>query len=151
LKSDEKNEYVTNFEFKLLDNNNTQLSEYQGKIVLLNFFGVNCGYCKWQMVDLAEIYKNYKDLGVEIISINVYITLGETIEYTQQMITEAKEQGVYLNWTFGVDDTSGTLANKYAKDGVPQLYLLDKNGNVYNSWLGYTEYSVIVQKLEELI
>ena len=62
-----------------------------------------------------------------------------------------KQNGIDLDWTFGLDDVTGTLYFKYANSGVPTLYILDNNGNIYYSQVGYTEYSILSQKLDELI
>ena len=151
--STEKTTYGTNFEFTLLDGTTKKMSDYKGKYVLLDFFGVRCQPCQYQILGLIEIYENYKDSNLEIVSIDVWIVppYSETSDLVEEFLSSAREQEIYLNWTFGVDDKSGTLLLKYANKGVPMLYLLDKNGNVYNSFLGYTEYSVISKELDELI
>ena len=129
------------------------MSDYQGKYVLLDLFGVRCSPCQSQMLVLTQVFEDFKGTDLEIISINVWISIGETPEMIKQFISEAKEAEVYLNWTFGVDDTGGTIYNKYIPPdaGVPMLYLLDKNGNIYYSNVGYTEYSALTEKLNELI
>ena len=137
------------FEFTLLDGTKKRLSDYRGEYVLVDFFGVNCEPCQYQMLVLTQIYEDYTQ--IEIISIDVWIALGETPASVEQFVSSAKEYGVYLNWTFGVDDTAGTLFNKYASNGVPMLYLFDKNGNIYYSKAGYTEYSELAGKIDELI
>jgi len=151
--SSKKDTYGENFEFTLLDGTKKKMSDYKGKYVFLDFFGVRCQPCTYQMLVLTQIYENYQDSNLEIISIDVWIMppYSETPELVEQFISNAREQEVYLNWTFGVDDISGTLLLKYANEGVPMMYLLDKNGNVYNSFLGYTEYPVISKELDELI
>ena len=141
------------FEFYLLNGGKKKISEYRGKYVLIDLFGVRCPPCQNQMLVLTQIFKDYKDTDLEIISINVWIILGETAELTEQFIYEAKEAKIYLNWTFGLDDPSGTIFNKYVPPdaGVPMLYILDKNGNIYYSNVGYTDYSALTGKLDELL
>lgn len=104
------------------------------------------------MMVLHQISENYSHDTLQIISIDVWISLGETPEYLQGLIDAFKTQlGIDLDWTFGVDDETGTLFNKYAPEGVPMLYILDKNGNIYYTFSGYTPYSEITKKLDELI
>jgi len=151
LESDGKAEYATNFEYTSIDNSKKQLSDFQGKILLIDFFGATCGPCQYQMLELINVYENYKEKNLEILSIDVWIIQGETLDMVKQFVSDAKSQGYYLNWSFGADDTRGTLARRYANSGVPKLLLLDKNGNIYETWTGYTEYSAITKKLDELI
>ena len=147
--TDNNGGYAIDFEFTLLDGSKKSLSEYQGQYVLVDFFGVTCQPCQYQMVVLTGIFENYPE--IEIISIDVWIYLGETTELVEQFISSGKEQGVNLDWTFGVDDSRGTLYNKYANQGIPMIYLFDKNGNIYYSQVGYTEYSVLAGKIDDLI
>jgi thiol-disulfide isomerase/thioredoxin len=157
LSSDDKTkdnyEYAEDFEFALLNGEKKRMSDFQGKYVLIDFFGVRCPPCQEQMLVLTQIYEDYKQKNLEIVSINVWIVSGETSELVEQFITEAREQGVYLNWTFGVDDAMGTLYFKFIPEdaGVPTVYILDKNGNIYYSNVGYTDYSVLTGILDELI
>jgi len=114
--------------------------------------GANCQPCVLQLITLSEIYQNYSKKNFEIISIDVWIVSGETEEMLQQLIDLFKtELDIDLEWTFGVDDTDGTLYFKYANQGVPSLYLLDENGNIYYTFQGYTSYYELEDKIDELI
>jgi thiol-disulfide isomerase/thioredoxin len=143
--------YTEDFEFELLDGTKKNTSDYIGKNLLIDFFGVYCKPCQSQMLVLEQIYDKYNNKGLELISIDVWIASGETVNLIKNYISSAKEQGVNLDWTFGVDDKQGTLLKKYANKGVPTLYLLDKNGNIYYSKIGYTQFSIIDEKIDELI
>jgi thiol-disulfide isomerase/thioredoxin len=145
--------YVEDFEFTLLDGSKKRMSDYKGSYILIDFFGVTCQPCQYQMLVLTEIFETYKDSNLEMISIDVWISppSSETPEDIENLISSAREYGVYLNWTFGYDDQLGTLQKKYAKSGVPSIYLLDKNGNVYYSHVGYTEYIPLTEKIDELL
>jgi thiol-disulfide isomerase/thioredoxin len=143
--------YAEDFEFKLLDGTKKNTSEYSDKNLLIDFFGVYCPPCQQQMLVLAQINDKYRNSDLEIISIDVWIASGETASLVEQFVSSYGQQGIYLNWTFGVDDEQGTLLKKYASKGVPTIYLLDKNGNIYYSKVGYTDYKTLNEKLNELI
>lgn len=147
-------EYAEDFEFTLLDGSKKKMSEFRGNIVLLDLFGVNCPPCREEMVVLDQISKNYQTKGVELVSIDVWISFGETSEMVEEFLNVYREQlNVDLDWTFGVDDKTGTIFNRYIPvgSGVPTIYMLDKNGNIYYSNVGYTDYSALSGKLDELI
>lgn len=138
-----------NFTFIDLEGNNRTLSEFYGRIIIVDFMAVNCQPCMAQMFELKKISENYSN-EVNIISIDAWISLGETASLVQQYIAAFKEQvNIDLNWTFGVDDRSGTLMNKYAKNAVPTLYILDKKGNIYYSHVGYETSQVLAAKIDE--
>ena len=146
------------------------------KIVILDFTGVNCPWCVPQKFALDEIYNEYSNDDFVILSIYVWMVRGETVQdiinlldaytclspcdaeddFSHIGLRDAKEyygkqDGLELNWVFGYDDSEGTLYYKYGKDGIPYLLILDKIGNIYYSNHGYTTYSSLTEKLDELI
>jgi len=146
--------YTEAFVFSLLDGGEKNTSEYSGKIVVLDFMGANCGPCQSMMLVLRDISEHYKD-QIEIVSIDVWIVLGETPELLREFVDYYKENGVDLDWTFGYDDASGTLFTKYAGNGVPLVLVLDKDGNIYytkEGYLdGYSDYDILAEKIDDLI
>lgn len=146
--------YAEAFVFSLLDGGVKNTSEYSGKIVLLDFMGVNCRPCQSMMRVLKDLSENYKD-QIEIVSIDVWIALGETPELLREFVDYYKENGVDLDWTFGYDDPSGTLFTKYASSGIPLVLVIDKDGNIYYTKEGYldgsSDYAVLAEKIDNLI
>jgi thiol-disulfide isomerase/thioredoxin len=148
-------EYGEAFVFSLLNGEKKNMSEYQGKIVILDFMGATCGPCQNMMIVLKQISEDYRD-KIEIVSIDVWIVLGETPGTLQQMLDLFEQQGINLDWTFGYDDTNGTLFHKYAsQEGVPIIHILDENGNIYytkNGYLdAYSDYYELSEKIDELL
>lgn len=136
------------FTLKTLDGETIKLSDFQGKVILLDFFGVNCPYCHAQMPILKQISENYTD--VVIISVDVYPY--ETEEYLQSYINYLYEQyDLSLDWYFGMDP-DGSIAQTYVKNsGVPRLVIIDKNGNIKYERSGLHPYSNLAAELEKYI
>ena len=174
--SSQETTYSQDFYYILLNGEEKQISDYAGKIVLIDFTGVMCPYCVPQTFALEQIYNEYSNDDLEIISIFVWMILGETLQdinnlidayecsspcdaenlFSQISLREAKnyfnkEDGLELKWVIGYDDSEGTLYENYGKNGVPYLVILDKNGNIYYSNAGYTDYKSLAEKLNELI
>jgi len=140
------------FTFTTLDGQTKQLREYYGKVIVLDLMGVNCQPCTLQMSQLKQIQTNYSSDDVIIISIDVWVSLGENATLLQQYIDAFREQlHVELNWTFGLDDMKGTIGNTYARSGIPTLYILDKKGNIYYTHVGYDSYTMLESKLDEVL
>ncbi|KYK29973.1 hypothetical protein AYK20_09460 [Thermoplasmatales archaeon SG8-52-1] len=173
--SDEKT-YSQDFVFNLLNGEQKNIRDFAGKIVLIDFTGANCGYCVPQMFALEQVYNTYDKNDLSIISIFVWMILGETVQDINNIIVayeckspcdaenlfshvnlrEAKdyfdkEDGLELNWVIGYDDSEGTLYEKYGKDGIPYLLILDKKGNIYYTKAGYTDYNGLTEILDEII
>ena len=104
-----------------LEGNAHQLSDFQGKPVILNFWATWCGYCKMEMPDFQEKYEQYGD-DIHFLMINVTDGIQETVEKASAFVLE---QG----YTFPVYyDTDQNAAENYNISGLPATYLLDAQG-----------------------
>ena len=150
--TEKENETGDDFSFVTLDGETKHLRDYYGKVVVLDCMAVNCQPCMYQMFELKKIQENYSSNEVVILSIDVWVSNGETASMLQQMIEEFEIQAnLILNWTFGLDDLEGTIENTYASDGVPALYIYDKKGNIYYSHVGYETYANLSIKIDEAL
>ena len=93
------------------------LQSLNGRVVLLDFWGSECGPCIAAFPKVRELYAAYQDSGLEIIGIVSGVDKG-----AENII---KEKGL----TFPVCSTMGNnLQTKYAVHGIPSYYLIDKTG-----------------------
>src|SRR5690625_5666922 len=64
-----------NFELTQVNHNNEaetiKLSEFEGKGVMLNFWGTWCPPCRDEMPFMEKIYPEYQEKGVEIVAVNL--------------------------------------------------------------------------------
>jgi thiol-disulfide isomerase/thioredoxin len=150
--TEEKIDTRNDFSFTTLDGETKHLSDFYGKVIVLDCMAVNCQPCMSQMFELKKISENYSKNDVIILSIDVWVSSGETASMLQDMINAFKNQvNITLDWTFGLDDFQGTIQNTYASAGVPTLYIFDKKGNIYYSHVGYENYSVLASKLNQAL
>ncbi|MGE6629484.1 thiol-disulfide oxidoreductase ResA [Bacillus sp. NPDC077027] len=60
-----------NFVLQSVKGDRIELNDLKGKGIFLNFWGTWCGPCKQEFPYMANQYKQFKDLGVEIVAVNV--------------------------------------------------------------------------------
>ncbi len=102
-------------------NNPIKLSDFNGKVVLLEFWGSWCGPCRQSNPGLVEVYNEFKNMGFEI--------LGVGAETNRETWLKAIEKDK-LTWT-NVSDLKGdknTAAIIYGISYYPTNFLIDKNG-----------------------
>ncbi|MGI8470544.1 MAG: TlpA family protein disulfide reductase [Pyrinomonadaceae bacterium] len=112
----------------------TALSQYKGKVVLLDFWIFHCGYCIASVPKLNLLQEKYKNKNFKLITVNVYDSRELIQLYTKTQKT--KFQILYK----GED-----AAQKYGMFGFPTAVLIDKDGKVIYSG------SFDSQKLDDLI
>lgn len=60
-----------NFQLETLDGDSLELSDLQGKTVLINFWATWCKPCRTEMPDIQKIYEQYRDEGFEVVAVNI--------------------------------------------------------------------------------
>lgn len=105
------------FELKSLTGEKKHLADYQGKVVVLNFWATWCGPCKDEMPFFQEIYERY---GSEIAVLAV--NNQETVDKVSPFVEE-------LGLTYEIlMDNDGSVATQYQVIGFPTTYFIDPNG-----------------------
>jgi thiol-disulfide isomerase/thioredoxin len=123
------------------DGNTFSLSDFKGKVVLLDFMATWCVPCVTEISSLKEVQQNFGD-SVVIISIDV-----ETSETSDELKTFKEEQGA--TWRFAVDTVA--LATEYNIVYIPHLVIVDKNGVTQFTHTGTTSSSVLISEIEGLL
>ncbi|MEZ6137302.1 MAG: TlpA disulfide reductase family protein [Pirellulaceae bacterium] len=111
-------------EGKLLDGSDFNWEEYQGKVVLVDFWATWCGPCIAEAPNVMANYKKYHSRGFEVVGVSLD---------TDQKRLEAyvKENAVPWENLF----TAGAgwkhpMATKYAIRAIPAVYLINREGKV---------------------
>ncbi len=104
-----------------------KLSDYKGKVVLLNFWATWCGPCKVEIPWFIEFEKTYKDRG--------YATLGVSMDDDgwQAVTPFVKQNALNYRVTVGND----RVAQLYGGiDSLPSTFLIDREGRIACVHLG---------------
>ena len=109
-----------NFVLNDMDGNRVRLSDYKGKVVLLNFTTTWCFYCHRIRPYLEKIHDRYKNKDLVILSIYVQESKKRVRSYTDKYKIPFK---VLL-------DEDGSVAESFAILGVPTLILINKTGTI---------------------
>ena len=131
---------ATDFELEDINGETIKLSDYSGKIIILNFFGTWCPPCRMEMPDFNEIATKYKN-DVEVVALAVGGSGPAKVK------AFAKEMG--LGFTIAVDD--GTVSLLYGPiRAIPVTVIIDKDFNIAEKFIGRRTKEVfenIVKKL----
>lgn len=117
------------FDLQKLDGTPCQLSDYKGKVVILDFWASWCGPCIRSMPELIALSREYHDLGVEVLFVNV--------EESEDRIRTFLER-VELNPTVLLD-RDGSVSKQYAVQAIPQTVLIDREGVLVKILIGASQ------------
>lgn len=137
----EQQTLAPDFALKDLNGKTVKLSDYRGKIVVLNFWAVWCKYCKQEMPDFNELNKEFKkNNDAVILAVDVQEDIGTVNKFLSQ-------NNIKLNVLM---DESGAVAQQYGLQGYPTTFIIDKDGNVTKMFPGLTNKIAVLSEVNKL-
>lgn len=124
------------FDFELKDTSDktVRLAECKGKVTIIDIWGTWCPPCRKAVPHFAELYRGYKDKGLEIIGINC--NEGGSPDEVKQKIKEFARQTEIPYRCVLNDETTEKKIPGF--QGYPTTLFLDRSGNVRMMLVGYT-------------
>ena len=127
---------AVNFSRKDQYGKQVKLSDYRGKLVLLDFWGSWCVVCRQMHPHLKELYAKYKDKGLEIIAVaNEHSK--DLAENKAAWLAAIKKDDI--NWVHVLNDEgtgAKSIVAQYGINGYPTKILLDQNGKILMRVIG---------------
>ncbi len=119
------------FELSDLSGKIVKLSDYRGKIVLLNFWSTLCAPCTAEMPSLNSLHLALKDKGGIVIAVS--------IDSSDRLVREfVKEKGI--SFSVLLDREKEVFFDQYASPSLPATYLIDSNGIIVEKFSGPKEW-----------
>ncbi|MGH2492271.1 MAG: TlpA family protein disulfide reductase [Candidatus Limnocylindria bacterium] len=129
------------FTAERLDGTGTlSLSDYSGKVIVLNFFASWCIPCKEENPALMRVWERYRSSDVVIIGIVYQDSLDSARKYV-------RDNGV--TWPTVTDD-DGRVAFAYGVFGIPETYFIGPDGIVAGRRIGAISEAALVTGIDKL-
>jgi len=112
------------FEFITMDGKKGKLSDYKGKVILLNFWASWCGPCVNEMPDMQRIAKDYP--SVVILAVNRGDSAADAKKF-------ANDKGYSFIWAL---DEDSSIQKIYPSNGIPYTIVIDKDGVIGTIYVG---------------
>lgn len=110
---------VPDFKLKDISGREVKLSDYKGKIVILNFWAVWCKYCKQEMPDLNELNKELEKGNDAVI---IAVDAQEKIDTVKSYLND---NNITLHVLL---DEDGAVTQTYGVSGFPTTFIIDRDG-----------------------
>jgi len=133
------------FNFSLRDANGklVSLSDYKGKVVYIDFWGIGCAPCRQDILNyVPKLHEKYHEK--EVVFINICIDTDE--KPWKKALSDLKLDGINLiaeNWI------SNPVRTEYGITGIPHYMLIDRNGN-FIKYNAIDPISLIGQSINEI-
>ncbi|HLR21661.1 MAG TPA: redoxin domain-containing protein [Tissierellaceae bacterium] len=134
----EEGEKLPDFTLNNLEGDEVSLSDYEDKIIFINFWATWCGFCDEEMPDLQKLNDENDDL----------VVLGVNVAEEQPIVKDYIEDGGY---DFEVLlDEEGDLAMDYLAMGLPTTHFVNKEGISRGQISGMLTYEQMNEILEDI-
>jgi thiol-disulfide isomerase/thioredoxin len=131
-------------DFVLKDSNGApaKLSDYRGKVVLLNFWATWCGPCKVEIPWFIEFQQQYKDKGFEVLGVAMD---DEGWQAVKPYLTERKVNYRVLLGNDSVTQLYGGV------DSLPTTFVIDKEGRIASAHVGLVAKNEYLGEIQSLL
>lgn len=128
-------------DFTLSDINGKQvsLSDFKGKVIILDFFASWCPPCRQEVPDFVELQKRYGNGDFTVIGVAL-VNTNEAKDFADQF---------GINYPVLVDD--GKVSSLYGPiRSIPTTFILDKSGKIVKLYIGFRPKDVFEKDVKEL-
>jgi len=109
------------------DKGTIKLSSLKGKVVYVDFWASWCPPCRESLPWMDKLQYQYEDLGLVVIGINLDSDKRDARKFLKKMP---------ISFTIAYDP-DGHIADAYEVDVMPTSYLIDRDGNLIDTHLGF--------------
>lgn len=141
---------IMNTELKSLDGKTFKLSDYKGKVVLVNLWATWCGPCRVETPDLVKVSQDFQARGVEVIG----LTSEDPMEDETLVKEFVKKYNVpYLIGWSNQSVVMGLMQGN-VRNSIPQSFIITRDGRVHKRFVGFNQTETppkLRQALEEAL
>jgi peroxiredoxin len=142
LKPDGERHAAPDFALKDVDGKTVRLSDYKGKVVLLDFWATYCGPCKVEIPWFMDFERKHKDQGFAVLGVSMDDDGWDAVK------PFVNDEGINYRIMVGNDST----ADKFGGiEALPTTFLIDRDGKIADVHVGLTSKSEFENAIEQLL
>ena len=120
-------ELAPNFQLPDLNGRLVTLSDFRGKVVLLNFWATWCGPCRVEMPTMEQLYGTFLRKDLEILAVS--------IDAQGVAVTRPFQQEYHLTFPI-LHDADYRVGLTYGARSIPMTFIVDRQGVVRHQIFG---------------
>jgi cytochrome c biogenesis protein CcmG/thiol:disulfide interchange protein DsbE len=142
IKPDQERKTAPGFTLKDADGKSVSLSDYRGKVVLLDFWATWCGPCKLEIPWFEDLQRKDKDRGFAVLGVSMDDDGWDAVK------PFLKRLGVNYRVLMGDDMTAQLYGGV---ESLPTTFLIDRAGRIAAVYVGLGERKDFDNGVEELL
>jgi cytochrome c biogenesis protein CcmG, thiol:disulfide interchange protein DsbE len=123
-----------------LQGNPVRLAELRGEVVLLNIWATWCPPCREEMPSMQRLHEEFGPLGLQVVAVSIDAPPGR-FDRTGQIGGNVEAFARDMGLTFPLWlDPAGDIQRAYRTTGVPESFVIDRDGRIVKKVIGATEW-----------
>jgi peroxiredoxin len=117
------------------------LSEFRGKVVLLDFWGVECKVCKVEIPWYVAFHRSYREKGLALIGIDMY---GDSPDVVRAFMAKT-----HMDYRVAIGNDA--LGGRFHVGELPLTLLIDRSGRIALSHSGIVDKTQFENDIQQLL
>jgi len=135
---------VMDAELRAASGSPIRLSDYSGKVLLVNLWATWCGPCRLETPELVKLHKEFQPRGVEMVGLST-----ENPDLSAQRVMEfVKAYNVDYHVGWATPEVALTLMQ--GRESIPQSFIITREGRILKRFIGFSPSSTPPQLRQAL-
>ena len=122
---------VTEAELRALTGAPIKLSNYSGKVLLVNLWATWCGPCRQETPELVKLNKEFRSQGLEVIGLSTE-NADESADQVREFVQNYK-----VDYRIGWSGSQVAVALMQGRDAIPQSFVISRSGRIVKRFVGF--------------
>jgi peroxiredoxin len=114
-----------------LEGNSVSLSQFRGKVVVLDFWATWCPPCREEMPELESAYNKYREKGVEVVAVS-------TDDSKEPVESFVKQNNITFIVLHAPAEKMASIDQFYKITSIPRVLVIDREGTIRADITGYS-------------
>jgi glutathione peroxidase-family protein len=122
---------VIDAELRAVSGSPIKLSNYAGKVLLVNLWATWCGPCRQETPELVKLHKEFRSQGLEVV--------GLSTENPDDSADKVREfvHNYNVDYRVGWSGPQVAVALMQGRDAIPQSFVISRDGRVLKRFVGF--------------
>ncbi len=125
-----------------LEGNSLTLSDFKGRVIMLNFWATWCPPCRKEIPDFVELYEKYKDEGLLII--------GVSLDKGDSRTVKQFSKNYKINYPIVLGNVNVTQDYGGIR-GIPTTFVIDRKADIKKKYVGYRSKATFEEAVKRLL
>ena len=122
---------VTGAELRAVSGAPIMLSNYAGKVLLVNLWATWCGPCRQETPELVKLHQEFRSQGVEIVGLSTEDP-DDSAESVREFV-----HNYNVDYRVGWSGQDVAVALMQGRDAIPQSFIISRSGRVVKRFVGF--------------